>query len=128
MSAAADRLSRRALAPERSAHPTRKSGESATIPVETLETSLMTSESSASNRLPNVKSDKNSDRFVRLSVNLSLETADVLKSLINRKGLSITEGIRRAIAVWKFVEDETSRGNEIAVIEPDNSVRKVILL
>jgi hypothetical protein len=74
-----------------------------------------------------LKPGKNGDRFVRLSVNLSIETAEVFKSLIERKGLSITEGIRRAIAVWKFLEDEKSRGNEIAVIEPDNSVRKVVL-
>jgi len=68
------------------------------------------------------------DRLTRLSVNLSAETADSFRSLIKRKGLSITEGIRRAIAVWKFVEDETSRGNQLAVIEQDGSVRKVILL
>lgn len=78
--------------------------------------------------LLSARSDKSRDRFVRLSVNLSIETAEVFRSLIERKGLSITEGIRRAIAVWKFMEDEKSRGNEIAVIEPDNSIRKIILL
>ncbi len=68
------------------------------------------------------------DKFVRLSVNLSLETAETFKELITRKGMSITEGIRRAIAVWKFLEDERSRGNEIAVIEKDETVRKVVFL
>jgi hypothetical protein len=68
------------------------------------------------------------DHTVRLSVNLSIESAENFRALIRRKGLSITEGIRRAIAVWKFVEDETSKGNQIAVIERDDSVRKVILL
>ncbi len=75
-----------------------------------------------------LKSDKRRDRFVRLSVNLSIETAEIFKSLIERKGLSISEGIRRAIAVWKFLEDEQSRGNQVAVIEPDDTVRKVVLL
>ena len=65
---------------------------------------------------------------VRLSINLSAETADQFRALIERKGLTITEGIRRAIIVWKFVEDETARGNQIAVIEQDNSIRKVVLL
>jgi len=68
------------------------------------------------------------ERFVRLSVNLSNETAQAFKTLIRRKGLSITEGVRRAIAVWKFLEDETASGNQIAVIERDDSVRKVVLL
>ena len=67
-------------------------------------------------------------RFVRLSVNLSSETSEIFKELIERKGLSISEGVRRAIAVWKFLEDEKALGNQIAVIEPDDSVRKVILL
>jgi hypothetical protein len=66
--------------------------------------------------------------LVRLSINLSAETADAFKALIERKGLTITEGIRRAITVWKFVEDETAKGNEIAVIEQDDSIRKVVLL
>jgi hypothetical protein len=68
------------------------------------------------------------ERSVRLSVNLSNETAQTFRALIRRKGLSITEGIRRAIIVWKFVEDETSKGNQIAIIERDESVRKVVLL
>jgi hypothetical protein len=64
----------------------------------------------------------------RLSINLSAETADAFKELTGRKGLTLTEGIRRAIAVLQFLEDETSKGNQIAVIEQDGSVQKVILL
>jgi hypothetical protein len=65
---------------------------------------------------------------VRFSVNLSTEISDAFKALIERKGLTITEGIRRAIIVWKFVEDETAKGNQVAIIEQDSSVRKVVLL
>jgi hypothetical protein len=82
----------------------------------------------ATDQRPGLKPVRNKGRFVRLSVNLSFETAEVFRMLIERKGLSISEGIRRAIAVWKFLEDEKARGNEIAVIEPDESVRKVVLL
>jgi hypothetical protein len=74
------------------------------------------------------KNQKTDEKFVRLSVNLSFETAETFKELLTRKGMSITEGIRRAIAVWKFLEDERSRGNEIAVIEKDDTVRKVVFL
>jgi hypothetical protein len=73
-------------------------------------------------------SSKRDRRFVRLSVNLSLETAEVFRSLIDRKGLSISEGIRRAIAVWKFLEDEKEPGNQIAVVEPNNQVHRVMML
>jgi hypothetical protein len=74
------------------------------------------------------KTGQGSDQSVRLSVNLSPGTAAILRTVLNRKGLSITEGIRRAIAVWKFVEDEVERGNQLAVIEKDGEVRKVVLL
>jgi hypothetical protein len=66
--------------------------------------------------------------LVRLSINLSIETVEAFKELVDRKGVTITEGIRRAIVVWKFVEDETSRGNQIAVIQKDETVRKVLIL
>jgi hypothetical protein len=74
------------------------------------------------------ESSVDQERSVRLSVNLSVESAETLRALIKRKGLTITEGIRRAIAVWRFVEDETSKGNQIAIIEHDGSIRKVVLL
>jgi Ribbon-helix-helix protein, copG family len=88
----------------------------------------MPSQSTATEKPPGLKSLKSKGRFVRLSVNLSFETAEIFRKLIERKGLSISEGIRRAIAVWNFLEDEKSRGNEIAVVEPDETVRKVVLL
>lgn len=65
---------------------------------------------------------------VRLSVNISAETAETFKALAARKGLTITEATRRAIAVWKFAEDEVAAGNDLAVIEKDGEVRKVVLL
>ncbi|WP_344454328.1 hypothetical protein [Actinocorallia aurantiaca] len=70
----------------------------------------------------------NDAKYVRMSFNLGIESANVFKALIERKGLSITEGIRRAIAIWKFFEEETSKGNQIAVIEQDGSIHKAYLL
>ena len=64
---------------------------------------------------------------VRLSINLSTEMADEFKSLLDRQGLTITEGIRRAIRAWQFLEAERSNGNEIVIIE-QGVMRKVILL
>ena len=98
---------------------------------DTSETGLMSPKPSATDNdeLSTPKlSAKRDRRFVRLSVNLSLETAETFRTLIDRKGLSISEGIRRAIAVWKFLEDERARGNQIAVVEPDDQVRKIVML
>jgi hypothetical protein len=64
-------------------------------------------------------------RYTRLSVNLSLDTAEVLKGLARRKGITITDAIPRAIAVWSFVEDELDKGNRIAVVERVNGSERV---
>ncbi|GAB3405935.1 hypothetical protein [Flindersiella endophytica] len=77
-------------------------------------------------------SGADSDGYTRLSVNLAAESATVLRDLVRRRRVTITEGIRRAIAVWKFIEDEQDKGNRIAVIEEDGegktSIREVVLL
>ena len=65
---------------------------------------------------------------VRLSINVSPEIAADFKAVAARKGLTITEGICRAITVWKFAEDESAAGNELAVIGKDGEIRKVVLL
>ena len=50
-----------------------------------------------------------SPRVFRLSVNLAPSVADALKATAKKKGLSITEGIRHAIAIWKLVTDEQGK-------------------
>ncbi|WP_157548650.1 ribbon-helix-helix protein, CopG family [Nonomuraea candida] len=82
------------------------------------------------NRIDNPSREEkgNSSNFVRLSVNLSHETADTFKTLAERKGLSFTEAIRRAITIWKFVEDQLSQGHELAIVESDGNPRKVLIL
>lgn len=73
----------------------------------------------------------NDRQVVRLSINLAPDVAAALKKWAGAKGLSITEGVRRAIAVWDFVESERQAGNRLAVIENDGSgdrIREVILV
>lgn len=68
---------------------------------------------------------------VRLSINLAPDVADVLKDLAKAKRVSVTEAVRRAIAVWKFLEDEKEKGNKIAIVENvdgTDRVREVVLL
>ncbi len=66
-------------------------------------------------------------KAVRLSVNISTGTAATFRSLIAAKGVTATEGVRRAIAVWAFFEAEIAAGNRLAVIERDGTVRNVEL-
>jgi hypothetical protein len=66
-------------------------------------------------------------RPVRLAVNLSAETGDVLKEYASRKGVSVTEAVRRAIAVLAFV-DETQRRSGTVHVEENGTLKEVVFL
>ncbi len=55
---------------------------------------------------------KDSDH-VRLSVNLDPDVAEALRSLASRKGVSISEVVRDAIATEKYFNEEQWGGGEI---------------
>lgn len=40
----------------------------------------------------------------------------------------MTEGVRRAIQVWKFLQDQQDKGNDFVVVESDGRVRHIVLL
>lgn len=61
---------------------------------------------------------------VRLSVNLTPDVADALKTTSSRQGVTATEGIRRAVVLWKLVDDETRKGNRLAVVEGEGEKRQ----
>lgn len=73
------------------------------------------------------RADDASDRAVRLAVNLGPEAADVLKEYATRKGVSVTEAVRRAIAVLAFVDEAQRRGASINV-EENGSLKEVMFL
>lgn len=71
--------------------------------------------------------DALSDPLVRLSVNLSADVADELKQYAGRKGISITEAVRRAITVLAFVDNAQSRGASLH-LEEGGALKEVVFL
>ncbi|MFE3447072.1 hypothetical protein ACFXNW_28905 [Nocardia sp. NPDC059180] len=69
---------------------------------------------------------------VRLSINLAPDVAAVLRGWAERKRISATEAVRRAIAVWNFIETEKDKGNSLAVVENlpggKQRIREVVLI
>jgi hypothetical protein len=65
------------------------------------------------------------NQATRLSVNLSQESAGVLREYAGRKGVSVTEAVRRAIALLAFADETQRRGASINVEE--NGVLKDIV-
>jgi len=78
-----------------------------------------------------VESDSSEPRPVRLGVWLAAEVAAVLRHWTGIKRISFTEGIRRAIAAWNFLETERAKGNRFVVLEdgPNGErIREIIWL
>ena len=61
---------------------------------------------------------------VRLSVNISDETEAALKELAGRKDVTVTEIVRRAVSIYKFVEDEVVETDSQLVIENKDKARR----
>jgi hypothetical protein len=53
----------------------------------------------------------------RLSVNINDETADALRTLAERRGVTVTETIRRAVSVYKYLADEMAEGRVLQVTD-----------
>lgn len=67
-------------------------------------------------------------QLVRLNVNMNEQTAKDLKELADRDGLSFTETIRRAIAIYKYIRDEVRQGRIIQTMDQDGKNRREIVL
>lgn len=48
----------------------------------------------------------------RLSVNINDETDAALRELAARRGTSVTDVVRRAVSVYKFIEDEVGENHK----------------
>lgn len=65
--------------------------------------------------------------LVRLEVNVNQETADALRSIMRKNGISATEAVRRAIAVNYYLSQEYAKGRKIHTMNQDGKkVREVI--
>lgn len=77
----------------------------------------------------NEGSSPSSTKSVRLSVNMNPETAEALKEIAERNGISVTEAVRRAISVAHFIEAQAREGKSIQIEDPKTGkVRELIMM
>jgi hypothetical protein len=62
----------------------------------------------------------------RLSVKISQSVADALKELMARHQVSATEEVRRAISVWKYLDDERQLGHRILIEDENGKTQRVV--
>jgi hypothetical protein len=63
----------------------------------------------------------------RLHVVLNPKTAEALKDTADRRELTTTEAVRKAIGTWTWLERQTSNGARLQIVEPSGEIREVIL-
>ena len=86
-----------------------------------------TTESKSTRKAPRSKGAN--DQLVRLNVNLNAETAEALREIADHRGISFTEAVRRAISVYKFIDEETKDGSRIQTVNSSrNEVRELVLM
>ena len=64
----------------------------------------------------------------RLSVNVNDETAEALRALAEENETSVTEMIRRATGLYKFVSDETKEGRTLELADKSGKGRTRIAI
>lgn len=68
-------------------------------------------------------------QLVRLSVNMNQETAQALKELAKKQGISFTETVRRAVAVYKFIYSEVKDSKRVVVtMNADGTDKREVVL
>lgn len=57
-------------------------------------------------------------RLTKISLNLPSEVLNYLRSVSQREQVTLTETLRRAISMMKFIEDAQDEGKSILVRDP----------
>jgi len=66
--------------------------------------------------------------LVKMSVNLPQSVVDDLRAIAAERQITLTQAIKDAIAMEKYVTDERRDGSHLLVQKPDKTVREVVLL
>ena len=61
----------------------------------------------------------------KVIVNLPTESVELLKDYAQARGITMTEGFRRALGLQDFLADEASKGGKILIEVPDGLLRRL---
>jgi hypothetical protein len=63
----------------------------------------------------------------RLNVKINPSTASSIRAVCGWKQISLTEAVRQAIGVWRFIEEALRRGASVQIVEPDGSKSQIFI-
>jgi predicted DNA-binding protein len=64
--------------------------------------------------------------YVKTSLNLPEPAVEALKQIAAKRGVTMAEVVRQAIATEKFLHDEVEKGNKILLEDKDKRLRQVV--
>lgn len=64
----------------------------------------------------------------RLSVNITPETATVMRAMRDTRGLTYTEQIRRGVQAYDYLSREVEHGGTVMIKAGDGSLRELVML
>lgn len=70
----------------------------------------------------------NAPELTRLNVNITPETATVMRAMRDTRGLSYTEQVRRGIAAYDYLSREIEHGGTIVVQMRNGGTRELVML
>lgn len=77
---------------------------------------------------PDFTSNPQESRTTRLSVNISQDTLKALEEIVNDKGISMTEAVRRLIGYGIIVHRSIRDGHDVLIRKEHNKLERVVIL
>ncbi len=62
----------------------------------------------------------------RISVSLSPDTVEKLRSLASAKHISFTEALRQSVLDEVYFQEEIAKGGKILIQKPDSTLREIV--
>lgn len=65
---------------------------------------------------------------VKVSFNLPVDELESMRTLAKRRGHTVTDTFRRAIALEQLVDDAAREGAKLLIQDPDGTIREIVLV
>jgi len=64
---------------------------------------------------------------VKLTVNLPEREMAILRTIAAKRDISLTDAVRRAIAMEQFIDEVQTEGGKLLVEQPDRTIRQLVV-
>jgi hypothetical protein len=73
-------------------------------------------------------SERQDEEFIKISANLPTSVVDTLRQVARLRGTTMTEVLRHAISLEKFLMDTQGEGGKVLIEKKDKSIVQVLVM